>query len=94
MVQIDYYGHPYLENRRFQRVELPRTAPARLEQVVLRYGPHVMLNANSGEIEDLALQIKGGTIQFPKDTTKLVSWSQLGNSTNRHAFVFNVQLTP
>ena len=93
-VQIDYWGHPYLESRRFQRVDLSRTAPGRLDQVVVRYGPHVMLNADSGEIQDLVLQVKGGAMQIPKGTPKLVSWSQLGNSTNRHAFVFNVRLTP
>jgi DUF1680 family protein len=94
VVQIDYYAHPFLETRRFQRVELSRTVPAQLAQVVVRYGPNVMLNADSGDIQDLTLQIKGGALQFPKDTAKLVSWSRLGNSTNRHAFVFKVQLAP
>jgi DUF1680 family protein len=94
VVQIDYRGQPYLETRRFQRIDLPKTLPARLEQAVIRYGPSVMLNAKSGDIQDLALQVKKGALQLPKDPTQLVTWAQLRNSSDRHAFVFNVQLTP
>ncbi len=91
-LQIEYHGHAYLETRRFERVPLPRKLPASLDQVVVRYGPNVLLNNDSGDIETLNLQLTGNALQLPKDP-KLISWSQLRNSTNRHAFVFNVQLS-
>jgi len=86
---VEYHAKPYLETRRFERVELPKTASTRLDQAVVRYGPNVMLNAGSGDIQNLTLQLKDGTFPLPKD--RLASWPLLRNSTNRHAFVFNVQ---
>lgn len=94
VVRIDYQAHPYLEDRRFQKVRIPKTFPARLDQVVVRYGPSVMLSKNSDGIETINLPIKGGALQLPQDSCPLVTWAQLRNSTNHHAFVFDVQLTP
>jgi len=94
VVQIDYHAHPYLETRRLTRIALPRTLPARVDQAVIRFGPSVMLNSKSGEIEDVTLPIKDGRLELPSDKTELVSWARLHNSTNRHAFVLNVRLAP
>src|SRR5208282_4801322 len=94
VVQIDYLAHPYLENRHFERIQWRGTLPTRLDQAVVRFGPNVMLNASSGEIQDLVLHTKAGFLQLPTENPKLVSWPELRNSTNRHAFVFNVEARP
>jgi hypothetical protein len=94
VVQIDYHAHPYLETRRFERVKLPAALPARLDQVVVRFGPNVMVSPTSGRITDLALSTKHGVLELPAGQSKLTSWADLGNSANPHAFVFNVSLTP
>jgi DUF1680 family protein len=94
VVQIDYHAHPYLETRRFERVKLPAALPARLDQVVVRFGPNVMVNPTSGRITDLALSTKHGVLELPAGQSKLTSWADLRNSAIPHAFVFNVSLTP
>jgi len=94
VVQIDYLAHPYLENRRFQRIQWQGALPARLDQAVVHFGPNVMLNAASGEIQDLVLHTKAGFLQLPADNPKLMSCFDLRNSTNQHAFVFNVEVRP
>ncbi len=92
VLRVEYHARPYLETRRFQKVELPKKLPALLEQVAIRYGPSVMLNADSGDLEELTLRVAHGAVQLPPNSSKLVSWSQLRNSGNRHAFLFNVRL--
>ena len=95
-LEIDYHAHPYLETRRFERVSLPKTLPARFNDAVIRFGPAILLNSGSGDIQPITLQVKDGFPLLPPDNSpgRLVSWPELTNSTQSHAYVFNVQAVP
>ena len=95
VVEIAYQAHPYLENRRFERVALPAQLPAALDQVVLRNGPFVMMNLNSGDIQTLPLEVSAdGHLQMPKEHLRmnLAPWFEIKNPSEPHAFVFNARL--
>jgi hypothetical protein len=93
-LEIAYPASPYLEDRRCKRVEIPKTLPVTLDKVALRYGPGILLNADSGDIQPLALTVGAdGTLQLPKATApKILPWSQLSNPGDPHAFLFNVRV--
>jgi len=90
---IAYPARPYLEDRRCKRIEVPKTLPATLDKVALRYGPGVLVNADSGEIQPLALTVGAdGALQLPKAGPKLLPWGQLTTPGDPHAFLFDVKL--
>lgn len=96
-IQLAYAAQPYLENRRLQRAALPQSLPARLENVVVRYGPYVLVNDQSGDIQTVVLKVDAsGRLQLPgvEATIRLLPWTQVSNPSGRHAFVFNAQLEP
>jgi DUF1680 family protein len=93
-LEIAYHAQPRLENRRCARLETP-AAPARLENVVLRQGPYILVNTGSGDIQELTLKVDAqGKIQLPgsEAPVRLVAWPELQNPEAPHAFVFHVRL--
>ena len=91
-LQIAYYARPYLENRRLERLALPTSHPATLTNVVVRLGPSVLMNAASGEIQNISLkEDAAGGFQIPHEETApvLTPWCELKNPGEPHAFVFN-----
>jgi DUF1680 family protein len=93
-LKLAYQAQPYLEDRQGRRVPIPAILPATLDQVVLRQGPAVMINATSGQIQQVTLAIDSESkIEIPKDASAtLVPWIKLPNPYDPHAFVFNVRL--
>lgn len=88
-----FQAHPYLENRRLQRIPLPETLPANLGKVALRNGPYLLVNAKSGEIQPLTLKVNSaGNLELPANDTSIVSWPQLANPGDPHAFIFDVRV--
>jgi DUF1680 family protein len=92
---LAFHGRPYLENRRLQRLPIPLQLPASLDKVAVKNGPFLMVNANSGDIQTVALKVNAaGILQLP-DTNSPVTLSpyyQLTNAGDPHAFLFNVKL--
>jgi DUF1680 family protein len=93
-LQIAYYASPFLENRRLERLALPTSLPATLTNVVVRLGPSVLMNANSGEIQSISMKVGATGLQISHEETAsvLTSWYQLKNSGEPHAFIFNANL--
>lgn len=91
-LEIAYRARPFLEDRRFHRIVLPVPKLSRLERAVLRYGPHVLMNSSSGEVQDLALKTVNGEIQLPDRAgpLRVLPWSELPDPEANHSFVFNV----
>lgn len=96
-LEVVYRGRPFLEDRRLKRIEWSGTPPAARRQVVVRYGPHVLMAVGGGTIPDLTLLIgQDGGIELPKDDApvKLAPWYRLPNPVAPHAFVFNARIEP
>lgn len=93
-LEIAFHARPYLETRRGVRVAIPAKLPANMEEVVVRQGPGILLNATSGDIENVTLHVNtNGAIELPKEASaKLTSWVKLQDSNLPHAFLFNVTL--
>jgi hypothetical protein len=94
-IQLSYAAQPYLENRRLQRVALPQNLPARVENVVVRYGPQVLVNDGSGDIQAVSLKVDAsGVLRLPgaEAATRLVPWSKVTNPSGKHAFVIHANL--
>jgi hypothetical protein len=92
-VEVAYSARPYLEDRRCKRIETPKTLPATLDKVALRYGPGVLVNADSGDVQPLTLTVGAdGALQLPKDGPKLLPWGQLTTPGAPHAFLFNAKV--
>jgi len=85
---LTYNYVPYLEKRDFTRVELTEQSAA--EQVALHLGYDILLNAESGDIQDLPVQKIENTPVIPWDKVK--TYSDITNKTARHAFIFNVSV--
>jgi DUF1680 family protein len=94
-LEIAYTAEVRLEDRRLRVLAIPEQRPAVLDKVVLRYGPHVLMNPDSGEIQELRLQVDAdGRVLLP-DTESDSSprpWTRLAHPEVNHAFVFRVRL--
>jgi len=93
-LEIAYHARPHLETRLGQRIPIPAGLPADLKDVVIRQGPEIFLNAGSGDIQNVTLNVKGQTeIEIPKEASaKMAPWLKLQDHHVPHAFVFNVRL--
>lgn len=92
---VAYHAVPYLENRRLKRIDLPQKLPAHMDDVVVHYGPHILVNNTNGEIQTVVLHVDSkGHLQLPQANGEplLVPWNQVKNSSGRHAFVINADL--
>ena len=76
----------YLEDRRFHALDLNQLQNAgvqKIEGAVIRQGPFVYMNRDSGDIQDIAL------VDIPRQM-KAAPYYKLSNPYEPHAFVFNV----
>ena len=83
---VKFVAPPYLEDRRFHGVDLGNVKESetnRLDGVVLRSGPFVYMNRDSGAIEDLTQEAM---------FEKMLPYIAMTNQTSDHAFVFNLLL--
>lgn len=90
-LEIDYVGHPFLEDRRFHKLPLPEEIPAQIEEAVLRFGPNVYLASESdGEsIEPLTLRVRDGHPVLPESVSCMAKMNDDERAKN-HAFVFRL----
>lgn len=92
---VEYEGRPYLENRRLQRLPAAPQLPANFDKVAIRFGPHALVNAKSGEVQPITLyQNEAGILQLPgiESETIVSPYFQVANPSSPHAFLFNVQV--
>lgn len=91
-MEIEYHGRAYLEDRRMKRVELPKTLPGVLENVVVRNGPCVLVARNGGSIQSIAMRVNGEGKLVLKEDGALLPWYRVEKPGEPHAFVFNVRV--
>jgi len=94
---VSFHATPYLENRRLKRIDLPTKLPARMDNVVVHFGPHILVNNTDGRIQTVVLSVDSkGHLQLPQTNGEplLVPWNQVRNSSGHHAFVINADLQP
>jgi hypothetical protein len=85
-LRVVYTAHPFLEDRKMQRVDLEKALAdrtPRLDGVVYRKGPFVYMNKSSGNIEDIPLDAV---------TEKLAPFVHMDNKDEPHSFVSNLIL--
>lgn len=71
--------------------------PQKFEKSVLRYGPYVLMNKDSGDIQDLKLKsyIGGSKVWYLETpASNVVPYIELKNKEAHHAFLFNVETEP
>lgn len=94
-IEIVCNAQPHLEDRRGERIAIPNHLPAKLDDVVVRQGPGILLNDKGGNIENVALNAgRNGSVELSKGaSTTLVPWIKIKALNIPHAMVFNVTLT-
>ena len=62
--------------------------------MVIRYGPHVLMNTVDGEKERLGLRMVDGRLQLAgrEAPSTLAPWSELEHPAGNHSFVFTVEV--
>ncbi|MBR5605030.1 MAG: hypothetical protein IKW70_01180, partial [Verrucomicrobia bacterium] len=71
--------------------------PQKFEKAVLRYGPYVLMNKDSGDIQDLKLKSYIGESKvwyLETPGSNVVPYIELKNKEAYHAFLFNVETEP
>ncbi|MBO7107879.1 MAG: hypothetical protein J6W73_06570 [Verrucomicrobia bacterium] len=71
--------------------------PQKFEKFVLRYGPYVLVNKDSGDIQDLKVKSYFGEsrvwyLDYPY--AQAIPYIELKNKEANHAFLFNVETEP
>ncbi|MBQ9873866.1 MAG: glycoside hydrolase family 127 protein [Thermoguttaceae bacterium] len=88
---ISYAAVPILEDRRFRRIDPPKSG-TKIDGCVLRYGPN-LLAAKSNDVSKIdGLRIKldeNGVVQIPDSLVTVADMSE-DDRCGAHAFVFNV----
>ena len=92
-LEIDFLARPFLEDRRFQKIEIPDTLPTEFPEAVLRWGPNVYLMKIDGEpkIPDLALNVDKGRLALPEAAVCMADLSAEERA-GKFAFVFRAKL--
>ncbi len=93
-LEITYHARLYFENRQGQRLAVPGKLPLTLQDVVLRHGPSVLFNTDSGDIQSVRLhaQADGSMELTPAASANLAPWLKIQDKNTPHAFVFNAIL--
>ena len=92
--EIDYLAAPYLEDRRFNRRELPKTGEV-AKGCALRYGPNVLVakENDASAIPNVSLRLdESGVIQLDPSILSCPMELSEDERDRKHAFVFNVTI--
>jgi len=92
-----HYPTPrYLEDRKCNRINMPETLPATLNEVAIRQGPFMLMNLNSGKIESLnlskTLDATDGTVLTPYAAIPYLATNDAQGVEGDHAYIYNVTI--